>query len=393
MKTKKMLLKNSGLTSPLLLALLATSQICCAATHYLDFYNTIVAANSGPVNPANGAVSISGTNLLAGDVVVFDGVATSQNPTGGVDQWAAINLNGSGFDGVTQAALGVEAETGDGFGSSQLFPWATAFGDSGADVNHIRIELTATTSGSTTNMTYRAEVDPYFTETFYPLTGTVTFPNNIITLSFGANAQSQEVDDTSGALAIAATPTNSPLLLDGMTQTFTAMLAQGLLSDPNYTFSFQWLSNNVPIDGANGQTYITAPITAANNGDLYTVILLTNSVYAVTSAPAVLNYHANPVTWVLNFANTNWTGGGAGVFTPVMSRVYNTYLAAGDTVVFDGFVIGTGPWGGVGINGSGLANITGAGLESVLKIQKNPIFGGGLGDCSTIKMHKHAISY
>jgi len=32
-------------------------------------------------------------------------------------------------------------------------------------------------------------------------------------------------------------------------------------------------------------------------------------------------------------------------------------------------------------------------LESVLKIQKNPIFGGGLGDCSTIKMHKHAISY
>jgi len=34
-----------------------------------------------------------------------------------------------------------------------------------------------------------------------------------------------------------------------------------------------------------------------------------------------------------------------------------------------------------------------AALESVLKIQKNPIFGGGLGDCSTIKMHKHAISY
>jgi len=47
---------------------------------------------------------------------------------------------------------------------------------------------------------------------------------------------------------------------------------------------------------------------------------------------------------------------------------------------------------GTGLDASG--NLIASGpLESVLKIQKNPIFGGGLGDCSTIKMHKHAISY
>ena len=87
------------------------------------------------------------------------------------------------------------------------------FGDTGATTNHVRIVLTATATGSTTNMTYLAETDPNFTGTFFPLTGTVTFTNNTIPLTFGANSQTQAFYDTSGSLAIAATPANSVPLL------------------------------------------------------------------------------------------------------------------------------------------------------------------------------------
>jgi len=365
MKTTHIILKKLVTASFLLLAFMATSQITSAATYYLDFYSTTVAAGSGPVNPTNGVVAIYGTNLTAGDVVVFDGVAVSQTPGTG-DQWAAINLNAGGFHGVTGATLGVKAETANGTGNSQLFPFSSSFGDVGATTNHVRVELTVTTTGSTTNMTYVAKTDPNFTGTFYPLSGSgLTFPNNIIPLTFGAQAQGQAFYDTSGKLSITATPASSDPLLAGNTTTFTAIY-QG---PPSCTF--QWLSNNVPITGAHSLTYTPPPITAANNGDHYAMILLTNSVNALTSAPCVLNYHAGPATWVFNFAPTNFTAGsGAFWTTPNISTITNlANFAPGDTVVFDGIVTGNGAWGGPAINSFG--GITAAGMGVLLRFGLN----------------------
>ena len=370
MKTRKKFLKYSAALSFLLFAFLATSQIAGAATYYLHFGDTFVPTGSGPVNPTNGPVAISGSQLFAGDQVIVDGVAISQNPGTG-DQWAGFNLNGSGLQGTVSASLGVKTETANGTGSSQLFPGSIGLGDVGATTNHVRIVLTAATTGSTSNMTYLAETDPNFTgTTFYSHTGTVSFPNNIIPLTFGAHAQPQAFYDTSGALAIYSTPSSSDPLLAGSTWTFTAAV-QG---SPVGNYSFQWLSNNVPIDGATSQAYTTPPIAAANNGDLYSVILLTNSVNCVTSSPSVLNYHAGPATWTFNFPTTSWVNGGS-TNTPVITQFTDlTKFAAGDKVVFDGIIIGNGPWGGPVINGPGTTTsqqLTAAGMGVLLR------FGGG----------------
>ncbi len=371
MKTRNKSRKYFAAPSFLLLAFLATSQIASAATYYLHFATTTVSTGAGPVNPTNGPVAIYGSQLFAGDQVVVDGVAISQNPGTG-DQWAGFNLNGAGLQGVTSATLGVKTETANGTGNSALFPGAgTSFGDVGATTNHVRIVLTAATTGSTTNMTYLAETDPNFTgTTYYPLTGTVTFPNNIIPLSFGAHAQPQAFYDTSGALAISSIPASSDPLLDGNTWTFTAAI-QG---PPAGNYSFQWLSNNVPIAGATSQAYTTPPIAAANNGDLYSVILLTNSVNCVTSSPSVLNYHAGPATWTFNFPTTSWVNGGS-TNTPVITQFTDiTKFAAGDKVVFDGIIIGTGPWGGPVINGPASTSsqqLTAAGLGVLLRFGGN----------------------
>jgi len=377
MNTKNKLLKKFAATICLLIAFFTTSQIASAATYYLNFYNTTVSAGPSPVNPANGVVAIFGTNLIAGDVVVFDGVVISQNPGTG-DQWGAINLNTGGTPpaGLTSATLAVKAETAGGTGNSELWLTgaASGFADVGATTNHVRIELTTTTTGSTTNMNYVAETDPNFTGTFSDaLSGTLTFPNNIIPLTFGVHNQNQAFFNTSGSLAIAATPASSDPLLAGNTTTFSAIY-QG----PPASYSVQWLSNNVPIGGATSLTYTTPPIAAANNGDLYSVILLTNSVNCVTSSPSVLNYHAGPATWVFNFPNASWTGGGS-TNTPIVSQITDlANFAPGDKVVFDGIIIGNGPWGGPVINGPASTSsqqLTGAGLGVLLRFGANGTAG------------------
>ena len=228
MKTQKKLLKKFASIVLTLLGFLATSQIASAATYYFNFYNTTVTAGPNPVNPANGAVAVSGSQLFAGDQVVFDGVVISQNPGTG-DQWGAINLNTGGTPpaGLTSATLAVKSETANGTGNSELWLTGAAseFADVGATTNHVRIVLAATTTGSTTNMSYIAETDPNFTGTFSDaLTGTRTFPNNSIPLTFGAHNQNQSFFNTSGTLTIASTPASSDPLLDGKTQTFTAIV-------------------------------------------------------------------------------------------------------------------------------------------------------------------------
>src|ERR1022692_3291100 len=92
-----------------------------AATNTFTFNNTTISSGAGPSNPANGATSISGTNLNAGDVVVFDGVVINV-PGSTSDAWGAINLDAGGYLGLTGAALGVLAESGTASGNGwQLF--------------------------------------------------------------------------------------------------------------------------------------------------------------------------------------------------------------------------------------------------------------------------------
>src|SRR5208337_3474181 len=147
--------RPAALLLTLLLALLTSFQAANAATNYFRFYATTAGNGTGADNPAIdasvGVVAISGATLNVNDVVVFDGVVVSQVPGTG-DQWGAVNLNQGGYLGLTGAALGVKVETANGSGSSGLFPAGTGFGDIGATTNHVRVELTVTEAGSTTNM-------------------------------------------------------------------------------------------------------------------------------------------------------------------------------------------------------------------------------------------------
>lgn len=77
----------------------------------------------------------------------------------------------------------------------------------------------------------------------------------------------------------------------------TALEAQGVTFtaavDGSPAFYFQWLSNNVPIAGANLSSYTTPPTTAANEGDLYSVVS-SNDFSSVTSSNAVLHVKLSP---------------------------------------------------------------------------------------------------
>jgi hypothetical protein len=153
-----------------------------------------VAAGSGPVTPANGATSFNGAQLAAGDLVVFDGTVVNPN-AGSADAWGAVELNQAGYLGLTGAALGAKVETASSYTSAM---W---IGGNGLDLpagagsfktNRLRIELTATTAGSASNMSWVAKLDQGLTGAFSStLSGLgATFANNTIGLTFGANTSS-----------------------------------------------------------------------------------------------------------------------------------------------------------------------------------------------------------
>src|SRR5208283_2785762 len=105
---------------------IAPLTVQAATTNTFNFNNTTATTSSGnavgPINPANGVTSISGTNLNAGDVVVFDGIVIDVPGSTG-DAWGAVELNcGSGYAGLVNATLGVLVETGTSSGNPcQLF--------------------------------------------------------------------------------------------------------------------------------------------------------------------------------------------------------------------------------------------------------------------------------
>ena len=141
-----------------------------AATNTFHFSNTTVNAGSGPVNPANGVTAIVGTNLIAGDVVVFDGIVINV-PGSTADAWGAVEMGAGGYLGLTSDVLGVLAETGKTSGNRwQLFVngASTQFGSAALDAktNRVHIELDCTLTGSTTNLTYLVEIDQGGTGTY-----------------------------------------------------------------------------------------------------------------------------------------------------------------------------------------------------------------------------------
>ena len=355
-----------------------------ATTNTFNFSNTTAAATTGPVNPANGATSIGGTSLAVGDVVVFDGVVIDVPGSGG-DAWGAVELNyGGGYLGLVNATLGVLAETGTSSGyQCQLYVngsgTPTYFGISqGSRTNRVRIELTCTHTGSTTNMNYVVKIDQGVSNVFSGvLSGTgINFANNTIALSFGANNRAHQFIQTQPIIAVSApTPANA-IVAAGAAATFTATITQGY---PLSTAQ-QWLSNGVPIAGATSLTYTTPPTTASYNGAQYSIVVtnLFNPANVVTSAVATLTIRSVPGIVPFNFTATAIPNSSQVNPLNPPAAIPGSMLLAGDTVVFDGMVATNGLLTGAG-DGWASINLAAGGFEGVTAAQLGILIRLGTG--------------
>ena len=158
----------------------------------INFPDTSINVGGGAVTTPG--VSVSGSSLLAGDSLVYDGyVILTGTPAS--DGWGTINLNGAGYGNVEGATLGVLARLVGGQ-PSQLFINGVNHcfnpSSSGNPTNRVRIVLYPSANGSTTNMGYSVQMDQNIIGQFLPAaTGTnLTFANNTITLTWGDAVQS-----------------------------------------------------------------------------------------------------------------------------------------------------------------------------------------------------------
>ncbi len=348
-----------------------------AATNTFTFSNTTINSGAGPANPANGATSISGASLTAGDVVVLDCIVINV-PGSTADAWGAINLNQTGgYLGVVGARLGVLAETGTTSGNRwQLFlngsGSSTQFGTAGLDAktNRLHIELTCTTTGSTTNMNYLVQIDQGATGTYndsLSAASAVTFPGNTIALTFGANNAAHLFVQAQPIIAVSAPSPATNTVVAGFSATFTTTITQGF---PINTTQ-QWRSNGVPIVGATNLTYTTPPASGSYNGTQYSIVVtnLLTPGNVVTSSVAYLFVRSTPGIVTFDFPTTTVAGGGA-VADPGVS-ISGSQLLAGDVVVFDGIVIPNGSqaqdaWTAINIQGGGYGGLFGASGLAVL---------------------------
>jgi hypothetical protein len=213
-------------------------------------------------------VAIPGSELLAGDTVIFDGIVTTNGPlTGAGDGWAGINLAAGGYLGTTAAQMAVLVRLGAGTGQLYLngggpvLPNPTS---SGAATNRVHIELYPSTTGSTTNMGWLLEIDQNLTGTFLPaLTGTnLTFTNNTIPLSFSAYSVAALISPYQvGVQSIAQ-------------QLSTTNYVIGEFDQVTVTANFLNLSNVVLTPGATGLAYASSDdtvVTVSTNGYLQAV--------------------------------------------------------------------------------------------------------------------------
>jgi hypothetical protein len=360
----------------LVVVALATLPIAihAANTNTFSFNNTTATTTSGnavgPINPANGVISISGMNLNIGDVVIFDGVVIDV-PGSASDAWGSVDLNGSGYGGV-YASLGVLVETGTSSGNPcQLFVNGSGTGikfgiSQGYKTNRVQVVLTCTKTGSTTNMSYAVKIDQGSTGTFNAITnGTgVSFANNTIALNFGANNATHQFIQTQPIIVISAPA--AAVVAAGIPATFAAGITQGY---PINTAQ-QWLSNGVPIAGANGLTYTTPPTTTSYNGTQYSIVV-TNLLTAgniVTSSPVTLTVRSVPGIVPFIFPATAIPSSSqVNPLNPPVS-IGGASLLAGDTVVFDGIVTTNGSFTGTG-NGWASVNLAAGGYQGVTTAQ------------------------
>jgi hypothetical protein len=356
---------------------MATMAVQAANTNTFNFNNTTATTTSGnavgPINPANGVTTISGTNLNIGDVVIFDGIVMDVPGSTG-DAWGSVDLNGGGYGGVTSASLGVLVETGTSSGNQcQLFLNGSGTGfkfgiSQGYRTNRVQIVLTCTKTGSTTNMSYAVKIDQGATGTFSAITnGTgVNFANNTIALNFGANNASHLFIQTQPIIAISALTPVAPVVAAGVRATFAVTITQGY---PVNTIQ-QWLSNGVPIPGATSLTYSTPPTTTNYNGAQYSIIV-TNLLTAgnvVTSSVATLTIRSVPGIVPFIFNSTAIPNSSqVNPLNPPVS-ISGASLLVGDTVVFDGIITTNGPFTGTG-NGWASVNLTAGGYQGVTTAQ------------------------
>jgi hypothetical protein len=353
-----------------LFAAQAAVLMASAATNTFSFSTTTLAANAGPSNPTSGAVAIIGSSLTAGDVIVLDTLVVNVNGTQS-DNWGSVNLNEGGYLGITGATFGVLARTGN-INLSDMYVNGVAnhfTGTTAAVTNRIRIELYVATTGSTTNLGYRALIDVGATgtaATSFTQTGTnLTFAGNSIALTFGANTVS-EMFSQDLPISNAVISPASITVVTNLSATFTATASNAVRTTQ------QWQKNGVFIANATNFTYTTPPVTTTDNGALFDLVI-TNSVYpanVVTSSVAILAVRTNgPGMESFTFPTTTLAAG-AGPSNPSngIVSISGSRLEVGDTVVFDGTIantIGTtgDNWGSVNLNPGGTYGLLGAALS------------------------------
>ena len=363
-----------------LLTSLFLAPVVDAATNTLNFTSTTLAADVGPSNPANGATAISGASLKAGDVVILDCLVVNVPGTSS-DNWGAINLNeGGNFYGITGATLGVLARTGNVNvstlyvnGSGNNFSGSTA-----ALTNRVQIELFVSTTGSTTNMGFRALIDVGATgkaATTFTQTGTnLTFGGNSIALTFGAYTISESFAQNLPITGAVASPSSITAVTNFMA-TFTASVTNAVRTTQ------QWRKNGVFIPNATNLSYTTPPLTAAYNGALFDLVI-TNAftpANVVTSSVAALNVLTNG-PGIVPFAFSSTTvANGAGSSNPSngVVSISGSQLEVGDTVVFDGTIINPAGttndnWGSVNLNQGGVYGLLGANLGVLTRTGNSP---------------------
>ena len=263
-----------------------------ASTHFFNFSATTLSAGAGPTNPTNGVVTISGNSLTAGDTIVFDGIVANVNGATG-DNWGSINLNAGGFLGLTTARFGVLLRTGTDATQCQLYLNGAAGpvfpGTSSIRTNRVVITLYVANTGSTANLGYRVQIDQGLTGAFTStLTGTnLTFTDNSITLTFGANNTTELFYQTPRAMfnfalttlsagAGPTNPTNGAVTINGnLLNAGDTIVFDGVVANVNGTTSDNWGSINLNGGGFLGLTAARCGVllrtgTGATQCQLYT---------------------------------------------------------------------------------------------------------------------------
>ncbi len=256
----------------------------------------------------NGVTSFGGTGLAAGDLVVFDGLVIDTAP-GTNDAWGAVELNQKTNNsyGLKLSQLGALARyTATLTNVCQLWTNSVAAGNfpvgAGAQAtNRVRIELTATVAGSTTNMSWAVMIDQGLTGAFTTMLSStsVTFTNDSIGLTFGSLSDPSLFEDYT-IPTITTQPTNQTMTAGGnVTFTVAALGAAPL--------NYQWYFNGSTVSGATSTSYSLTNVLAANAGNF--TVIITNYTGSVTSSVATLT--VNKATGMVTLGSLRQTYNGS----------------------------------------------------------------------------------